>query len=42
MEGVRNGAAEENWLWDLNPGVAAMLGAFWDYAALAKVGTVQL
>ena len=26
MEGVRDGAAEEDWRWDLNPGVAAMLG----------------
>ena len=25
MGGVRNGAAEEDWYWDLNPGVAAML-----------------
>ena len=24
MGGVRNGAAEEDWLWDLNPGVAAI------------------
>ena len=28
------GAAEEDWHWDLNPGVAAMLGFFWDHAAL--------
>ena len=26
MGGVRNGAAEEDWCWDLSPGVAAMLG----------------
>ena len=25
MGGVRNGAAEEDWRWDLNPGMAAML-----------------
>ena len=33
VEGVRNGAAEEDWHWDLNPGAAAMLGLF---------GTMQL
>ena len=26
MEGVRNGAAEKDWHWDLNPDVAAMQG----------------
>ena len=26
--GVGNGAAEEDWCWDLNPGVAAMQGLF--------------
>ena len=26
MGGVRNGAAEKDWCWDLNPGVTAMLG----------------
>ena len=25
VEGVGNGAAEEDWHWDLNPGTAAML-----------------
>ena len=24
VEGVRNGATEEDWCWDLNPGAAAM------------------
>ena len=32
MGRVRNGAAEEDWLWDLNPGAAAMPGE--DHAAL--------
>ena len=32
MGGVGNGAAEEDWHWDLNPGVAAMPG--WDCVAL--------
>ena len=32
MGGVRNGAAEEDWHWDLNPGAAAMPGE--DHAAL--------
>ena len=35
MGGVGNGAAEEGWCWDLNPGVAAM--PVWDHAALAEV-----
>ena len=26
--GVRNGAAEEDWHWDLTPGVAALQGLF--------------
>ena len=26
MGGVGNGAAEEDWCWDLNPGAAAILG----------------
>ena len=26
---VRNGAAEEDWRWDLNPGAAAIWGLFW-------------
>ena len=32
MGGVGNGAAEEDWHWDLNPGMAAMPGQ--DHAAL--------
>ena len=32
MGGVRNGAAEEDWHWDLNPGARAMEG--WDHAAV--------
>ena len=32
MGRVGNGAAEEDWPWDLNPGVAAMLGG--DHVAL--------
>ena len=28
MGGVGNGAAEEDWGWDLNPGTAAMQGLF--------------
>ena len=31
-----NGAAEEDWRWDLNPGVAAMQGE--DHSALAEWG----
>ena len=35
MGGVGNGAAEEDWCWDLNPGAAAMLGLLgWDHEAL--------
>ena len=34
MGGVGNGAAEENWLWDLNSGLAAMQGFLGDRAAL--------
>ena len=41
MGGVGNRAAKEDWHWDLNPGMAA-IRAFWDHAALAKVGTMQL
>ena len=33
MGGVRNGAAEEDWCWDLNPGVAATVDG-WDHVAL--------
>ena len=36
MGGVENGAAEEDWLWDLNPGVAAMRHLFWDHVAWAE------
>ena len=36
MGRVRNGAAEEDWRWDLNPGTAAMLGG--DHVALAEWG----
>ena len=32
MGGIRNGAAEENWGWDLNPGMQAMLEG-WDHMA---------
>ena len=32
VRGVRNGAAEEDWRWDLNPGTAAMVDG--DHAAL--------
>ena len=31
-----NGAAEEDWRWDLNPGTAAMLGE--DHRALVESG----
>ena len=41
MGEVGNGAAEEDWLRDLNPGAAAMF-SFGDHMALAKVGTLQL
>ena len=42
MGGVGNGAAEEDWHWDLNPGEAAILGILgprsfgesWDHVAL--------
>ena len=34
MGGVRNGAAEEYWHWDLNPGAAAMTGE--DHAAFVE------
>ena len=40
MGGVGNGAAEENWPWDLNPGAAAMPD--WDHLALARVNTIRL
>ena len=33
MGGVGNGAAEEDWCWDYNPGVATMLGG-WNHVAL--------
>ena len=36
MGGVRNGAAEEDWCWDLNPGEAAMPGE--GHEALAERG----
>ena len=36
MGGVRNGAAEEDWCWDLNPSMAAMPGE--DHTALAEWG----
>ena len=35
MGGVRNGVAEEDWCWDLNPGLAAMQ-SFWDHTAWAQ------
>ena len=35
--GVENGAAEEDWQWDLNPGAAAIPRRE-DYAALAEWG----
>ena len=38
MEGVRNGAAEEDWHWDLNPGAAAIVDG-WDHTTLARVKT---
>ena len=35
--GVGNGAAEEDWRWDLNPGAAAAMPClFWDHAAWAE------
>ena len=37
MGGVRNGAAEEDWHWNLNTGTAAMPTG--DLAALVKVRT---
>ena len=40
MEGVRDGAAEEDWRWDLNPGTAAMKG--WDHVSLVRVRTTKL
>ena len=36
MRGVRNGAAKEDWHWDLNPGVAARQGE--EHMALAEKG----
>ena len=36
MGGVENGAAEEDWCWDLNPGTAAMLRG--THAALEREG----
>ena len=36
MGGVGNGAAEEDWRWDLNPGMAAMPS--WDHVALLPCG----
>ena len=34
MRKVGNGAAEEDWRWDLNPGAAAM----WGYLGLCSFG----
>ena len=50
MGGVGNGAAEEDWCWDLNPGATAMQGGGprhfggvgEDHVALAKDGTTWL
>ena len=36
MGGVGNYATEEDWHWDLNPGVAAIRGLFWDQATWAE------
>ena len=36
VEGVRNGATEEDWCWDLNPGATAIPGE--NHAALAEWG----
>ena len=36
--GVRNGAAEEDWSWDLNPGAAATLGLFGTTQFWLKLG----
>ena len=38
--GVGNGAAEEDWCWDLNPGAAAIPGE--DHAVWARVRTMRL
>ena len=40
MGGVGNGATEEDWCWDLNPGMAAMPGE--DHVALAEWGLIGL
>ena len=36
MGGVGNGAAEEDWRWDLNPGMAAIGSLFGEHAAWAE------
>ena len=36
--GVGNGATEEDWHWDLNPGAAAIVDG-WDHTTLVRVKT---
>ena len=42
MGGAGNGAAEEGWCWDLNPGTAATWRLFWGPLGFGRVDHAAL